>query len=130
MSAYPLTTLATLLVILVFAGFATVVSRARTAYGIHAPAVTGNPDFERRHRVHMNTLEQMPVLLPLLWLTAVWIGDPWAGLAGLVWCVGRVIYARAYYRDAAKRDFGFFIGAVPVGAMLIAVIVAVVVRWA
>ena len=129
MSHYPLTTIATLLVILVFSAFATVVSRARGKYGVHAPAVTGNPDFERRHRVHMNTLEQMPALLPLLWLTAIWVGDPWAGLAGLVWCVGRVIYAQAYYREAARRDLGFTISTIPLVGMLLAVIVAVVLHW-
>jgi hypothetical protein len=35
------------------------VGRARTRYGIKAPAVTGNENFERAYRVQMNTLEQL-----------------------------------------------------------------------
>jgi glutathione S-transferase len=129
MSAYPLTTIATLLALFVYAAFGAVVSRARVTYAVPAPAVTGNPDFERRHRVHMNTLEQLPIFLTLLWLCAAWIGDPWAALAGLVWCIGRAIYARGYYREAARREIGFVIGTVPVLAMLLAVIVALIVHW-
>lgn len=127
MTAYPLTALANILVVLVYGAFGSVVSRARTVYGVAAPAISGNADFERRFRVQMNTLEQMPVLLPAMWLCAVWVGDPWAGLGGLVWCAGRIVYARAYYREASKRDLGFFIGAAPVVAMLIADLVAIVI---
>jgi glutathione S-transferase len=129
MTGFPLTIVATLLILLVYVGFGTVVSRARGRYGVAAPAVTGNADFERRYRVQMNTLEQLPIVLPLLWLTAGTVGDAWAALGGLVWCVGRVIYARAYYAEAARRDLGFTISAVPVVAMLGAVIVALVLRW-
>lgn len=129
MTAYPLTALATILVVLVYGALGAVVSRARTAFGVPAPAITGNPDFERRFRVQMNTLEQLPVLLPLMWLCAVWVGDPWAGLGALVWCIGRVIYARAYYREAHRRDIGFTIGAVPLVAMLVADLAAIVIAW-
>lgn len=129
MTGFPFTALATLLVLVVYAAFGTVVSRARGIYGVAAPAVSGNPDFERRYRVQMNTLEQLPIVLPLLWLTAATVGDLWAALAGLVWSVGRIIYARAYYVAAAKRDIGFTISAVPVLAMFAAVIVAIVLRW-
>ena len=35
------------------------VGQARARYGVAAPAVTGNPIFERYHRVHQNTLENL-----------------------------------------------------------------------
>jgi glutathione S-transferase len=130
MTGYPFTASATLLVLLVYAAFGVVVSRARAAYGVAAPAVTGNAEFERRYRVQMNTLEQMPILLPLLWLCAASVGDKWAALAGLVWAIGRVIYARAYYAQAAKRDVGFTISLVPILAMLLAVVATLAIRWA
>jgi glutathione S-transferase len=130
MIGFPLTALATLLVLITYAGFGVVVSKARGKYGVMAPAVTGNADFERRYRVQMNTLEIMPVLLPLMWLCAASVGDPWAAIAGVVWSIGRVIYARAYYAEAAKRDVGFTISMIPILAMFIAVIVAVVIHWA
>ena len=39
------------------------------------PATTGNVDFERVFRVQMNTLEWMPIFLPLLWLFAFYVRD-------------------------------------------------------
>ena len=128
MTAYPLTALATILALLVYAGVSAVVTRARGKYGVAAPATSGHPEFDRRFRVQMNTLEQIVILLPILWLCAAWIGDAWAGLGGLVWCAGRIVYARGYYREAARREIGFYITAVPVVLMTIAVIGAVVVK--
>ena len=72
---YHFTALVTCLAIL-FYFFTTIrVSRARATFGIKAPAITGNPDFERVFRVQMNTLEWMPMFLPSLWLFAIYIGD-------------------------------------------------------
>ena len=64
------TALVTCLSILCYLYTSILVSRARTAFGIKAPAVSGNPDFERAFRVQMNTLEWMPIFLPSLWLFA------------------------------------------------------------
>jgi len=130
MIGYPFTALATLLVLLVYAALTAVVSRARTVYGVAAPAVSGNLDFERRYRVQMNTLEQMPILLPLLWLSAAAVGDIWAAIGAVVWSIGRVVYARAYYAEAAKRELGYVISAIPILAMFVAVIVTLAIRLA
>jgi len=63
-------------VAILFYFFTTIqVSKARTASGIKAPAISGNPDFERVFRVQMNTLEWMPIFLPSLWLFAIYISD-------------------------------------------------------
>ena len=56
------------------------VSKARQAFGVKVPAITGNPDFERVFRVQMNTLEWMPIFLPSLWLFAIYISDPIAAV--------------------------------------------------
>ena len=129
MTAYPLTTLATVLALIVLTALSAIVSRARGRYAVPAPATTGHPEFERRYRVHANTVEQIVMLIPLLWLTAAWIGDPWAGLAGLVWCLGRVLYARGYFKEAGRREIGYYVTVVPVLAMMVAVVVAVAARW-
>ena len=83
------------------------VGRARGRYGIKAPAVTGHPDFERIFRVQMNTLEQSVLFFPALWLCANYFRADVAGIAGLVWVVGRIWYAIGYYRAAAARGAGF-----------------------
>ena len=87
------------------------VGRSRAATGIKAPAITGNPDFERVFRVQMNTLEWMPIFLPSLWLFAIYISDPIAAVIGLVWIAGRILYMNGYSKAAEKRGPGFGIQA-------------------
>jgi glutathione S-transferase len=99
-------------VAILFYFFTTIqVSKARMAFGIKAPAISGNPDFERVFRVQMNTLEWMPIFLPSLWLFAIYIGDAIAAAVGLVWIAGRILYMTGYSQAAAKRGRGFGIQA-------------------
>jgi glutathione S-transferase len=111
------TALVTCLSILTYFYTGILVSRARVAFGIKAPAVSGNPDFERVFRVQTNTLEWMPIFLPSLWLFAFYINDALAAALGLVWIVGRVLYMTGYSQAAAKRGLGFGIQAL--AAMLL-----------
>jgi len=103
------TVVATFLALLTYLGLSTYVSTARGKYGVKAPAVTGNADFERVLRVQQNTLEQIVLFLPSLWMFGAYVSDLWAGLLGLVWVAGRLLYAYSYYQDAAKRGPGFII---------------------
>jgi glutathione S-transferase len=102
----PWTAAATLLTLLVYFLIVGMVASARAKYGVKAPAVTGNEHFERAYRVQMNTLEQMALFLPALWLYALYVSDVGAAIGGLIWIVGRVIYARAYVADPASRGPG------------------------
>ena len=96
------------------------VGMARGKYGIQAPAVTGHPDFERIYRVQMNTLEQLVFFIPALWLFAVHVGHAQAlGVLGVIWLAGRILYARAYYRDAAKRSAGFIMALLSANILLV-----------
>jgi glutathione S-transferase len=88
------------------------VSKARATFGVKAPAMSGNPDFERVFRVQLNTLEWLPIFLPALWLFAIYISDAIAAAIGVVWIAGRVLYMIGYSRAAAKRGPGFAIQAV------------------
>lgn len=103
--------LTTLVALLLY--FVTIVNvgRARVKYRIEAPAVTGHPDFERVHRVQINTLEQLAAFLPALWLFALYVSPAWASVLGTVWIAGRALYAVGYYRAAEKRGAGFGIAA-------------------
>ena len=87
------------------------VAKARAAFGIKAPAITGHSDFERVFRVQMNTLEWMPIFLPSLWLFAIYISDAIAAVLGLVWIAGRILYMTGYSQAAAKRGRGYGIQA-------------------
>lgn len=104
--------------ILVLAWTVFEVGRARGKYGIKAPAVTGNPDFERVFRVQMNTVEQSVLFFPALWLCATYFRADVAGITGLVWVFGRVWYALGYYRAAAARGAGFMVGTLAFAVLL------------
>ena len=105
------TALVTLLAIAFYFFTSARVAKARAKFGIKAPAITGNPDFERVFRGQMNTLEWMPIFLPSLWLFAFYINDALAAALGLVWIAGRVLYMTGYSQAAAKRGLGFGIQA-------------------
>ena len=72
---YHFTALVTCLSILFYFFTSVRVARARAAFGVKAPAISGDPDFERVFRVQMNTLEWMPIYLPSLWLFAIYTSD-------------------------------------------------------
>lgn len=95
--------LVTLLNVLLLFATALAVGYGRHRYQIRAPAVSGHPQFERAYRVQMNTLENTVVFLPALWLAALHGFALWAGIAGLVWLVGRTWYMVAYLRRPASR---------------------------
>ncbi len=94
------------------------VGRARSKTGIKAPAMTGHPDFERAVRVHMNLIEQSLMFLPSLWLCASYYDPRFAGILGLVWVIGRLLFALGYYQEASKRGMGFMI-AISANALLL-----------
>jgi glutathione S-transferase len=108
---YHYTALVTCLAILVYAYASILVSQARRKFGVRLPAISGNPDFERVFRAHMNTLEWLPMFLPSLWLFAIYIGDIYAAVLGLIWVIGRILYIQGYAQAVAKRGPGFFVQA-------------------
>jgi glutathione S-transferase len=119
----------TVLAVVFYFFLATRVSVARRKFGVKLPATGGHPDFERVFRVHMNTLEWMPIFLPLLWLCAFYFNDGGAALLGLAWIVGRVLYFTGYTQAVERRLPGFFIQAMACVLLLIGAIVGIVMRF-
>ena len=107
MTAYPLTSLITLLIGLLMLATSVNVGRARGRYGIKAPSVTGHEMFERAYRIQMNTLENAALLLPALWVNAEFISDRGAAALGAFWLISRIWYALAYQSSPAKRGPAF-----------------------
>src|SRR5215212_1474058 len=100
-------TIVTILSLIIFMVTAIRVGGARAKHGVAAPATTGHEEFERHFRVQMNTLEQLVIYLPSLWLFAHYWNQLIAAALGLVWIVGRIIYMRAYVADPKTRSLGF-----------------------
>jgi len=106
--------------------FAFQVGTQRVRHGVKAPATTGPAEFERAFRVHQNTVEQLIIFLPSLWIFATyWRADIAAGL-GVVFIVGRQVYRAAYLKDPAGRSAGFGIGATAMMILLIGGLVGAV----
>jgi glutathione S-transferase len=83
------------------------VGRARVKYGVKAPLVNGDPAFERALRVQQNTLEQIVLFLPAMWIFGTVFSPIYAAILGTIWIVGRILYAWGYYQAAEKRGPGF-----------------------
>ena len=109
MQAYLYTAFITLLTVALLFAVTFNVGRARGKYQIKAPAVLGHEMFERAYRIQLNTIENVLMFLPALWLYAIFIGDKGAGDSGMIWLLGRIWYAIAYQNNPAKRGYGFLI---------------------
>ena len=97
----------TALAVLQFVVFGFRVGKARGRYGVKAPAITGNEIFERYFRVQQNTLEQLIVFLPGLYLFSHYFSPLAAAALGVVYLIGREVYAATYVKDPAKREMGY-----------------------
>jgi hypothetical protein len=102
------------LALIQFFWFGLQVGRARVRFGVPAPATSGNPDFERVFRVQMNTLEQLVMFLPGIWIFAHYVSPYWAAGLGVVYLIGRAVYAAGYSKAANQRGLGFGLSALPV----------------
>jgi glutathione S-transferase len=102
------------------------VSQMRVKHGIQAPATIGHPDFERAFRAHANTIENLILYIPLLWMAAFFYGGQIPFWVGLIWIVGRVLYVIGYSQgDTAKRRPGAMLSY----ASLAGLTVLVVLGW-
>ncbi len=104
------------------------VGRARVKAGIKAPQMSGDPAFERAVRVHQNTLEQMMVFFPSLWIFSTVVNPIAAAVLGMVWIIGRILYAWGYYQAAEKRGPGFGLSFLATIVLLLGSLIGVVIR--
>ena len=116
--SHALVAIVTLVSLLVYVWMIMRVPGARRRTGIDAPAMTGHPELERHLRIQANTVEWLIIYLPSLWLYAVYWNDLVAAALGVIWIIGRIIYALGYAADPKKRELGFMIQALATGVLL------------
>ena len=107
------------------------VGNLRGRHGIRAPACSGHPEFDRAYRVQLNTLEQMGMALPLLWVATLFpIGPAWLPASiGLVWVAARILYLRAYMADPEKRLIGAALTGLCSLVLLLLALAGVAIVW-
>ena len=93
------------------------VAQMRRKHAVHAPATTGAPEFERAYRVQMNTLENIVIFVPLLWLAGTFFNRWVAVIAGIAWIVGRVLYMQGYMDSPEKRETGALVAGAALGVL-------------
>lgn len=126
-----LTILVVCLALLQYIYFSFLVGGARAKYGIRAPAMAGHPVFERQLRVQQNTLEQLVIFIPVQFTFPYlaenlgWPGYEIAAALGVVWLIGRGLYARNYVREPLSRSVGFLLTFAPSITLLIGSVVCV-----
>jgi glutathione S-transferase len=109
----------TALAVLQFLVFGFKVAKARGRYGVKAPAITGNVTFERYFRVQQNTLEQLIAFLPGLYVFSHYLSPRVAAGLGLIYLIGREIYALTYVKDPAKREIGYALTLLPIAILIL-----------
>jgi glutathione S-transferase len=103
-----------LLALLECYAFGILVGRARGRYNVPAPAIAGHPIFERYMRVHQNTLEQLVVFVPAVWIFGHYLSPRLAAGLGLVFLIGRLVYFRGYVEEPEKRAPGALLSALAI----------------
>ncbi|HLT63147.1 MAG TPA: MAPEG family protein [Pseudohongiella sp.] len=116
------------LALLQYTYFGGLVGRARVKYNVQAPAVTGDPVFERYYRVQMNTLESLVTFLPSIFIFASYVSSDIAALLGVVFIIGRQLYMRAYVNNPASRGLGFGLTILPSMILAIGGLIGAVLR--
>jgi len=96
-------TIVVMLALLQYLYFAVAVGRARTRHGVPAPATQGDEVFERFHRAHQNTLEQLVVFIPSIFAAAYYANVGLAVCMGVVFLVSRIFYFRMYITEPSSR---------------------------
>lgn len=114
-----LVALVTLLIIIQCMFFMAQTGKARIKYDVKAPAVTGNEIFERTNRVHQNTIEQLILQLPAMWICGTYLNGTFAAAMGAAFIIGRFLYSASYVKDPSSRGPGMMVGGLSIIATLL-----------
>lgn len=119
----------TVVALIQFLMFAYKVSLARVKHGVAAPATAGHPEFERTFRIHQNTLEQLVLFIPALWMFGMYVHPLTGAAVGLLFPIGREVYRRSYLADPSTRAAGSVIGGAAIVILLIGAAIGAFLSW-
>ena len=111
--------------LLVYFSTAAIVGRLRVKYQVFPPATSGPDAFQRGFRVQQNTMENLNLFLPAMWLYAWSVSPEWASGLGLIWVLGRIAYIVGYLKEAKNRMPGFITSMAALAILLIGSLIGV-----
>ncbi len=106
--------------------FGVAVGRARIRHGIDAPAVSGDENFERFHRAHQNTLEQLVAFIPAIYAAGYYANELFAVALGVISLIARAHYFRSYIADPPRRGRGMVVSIAVCVALIAAALLGAV----
>ncbi len=118
----------TVLALIQFVFFGFRVGQMRAKHGVKAPDMIGDPEFMRMFRIHQNTMEQLVVFVPALWIFAHYWDPKWGAAIGLVYIASRFVYYLGYLKDPKDRGRGFGIGFVTNAVLMIGSLVGAIMK--
>ena len=118
----------TVLALMQFIFFGMRVGQMRGKHGVKAPDMSGDPEFMRMFRIHQNTMEQLIVFVPALWIFAHYWDPKWGAAIGLIYIASRFVYYLGYLKDPKDRGRGFGIGFAAITVLLIGSIAGAVMK--
>jgi glutathione S-transferase len=118
----------TVLALMQFVYFGIRVGQMRGKHGVKAPDMTGDPEFMRMFRIHQNTMEQLVVFIPALWIFAHYWEPKWGAAIGLIYIASRFVYYLGYLKDPKDRGRGFGIGFVTIAVLMVGGIAGAVMK--
>ena len=118
----------TVLALMQFVYFGIRVGQMRGIHEVKAPDMTGNPEFMRMFRIHQNTMEQLVVFVPALWIFAHYWDPKWGAAIGVIYIASRFVYYLGYLKDPKDRGRGFGIGFVAITVLLVGAIAGAVMK--
>lgn len=114
-----------LLALVQFVYFSVRVGANREKYGIKAPKTTGDETWERIHRVHQNTMEQLVVFIPAMLAFSFYVSARWALVPGIVFLVGRQLYSYEYVSKPPSRVPGMALTLIANAVLLVGAFVGI-----
>lgn len=118
----------TILALMQFVYFGIRVGQMRGKHEVKAPEMVGDPEFMRMFRIHQNTMEQLVVFVPALWIFAHYWEPKWGAAIGVIYIASRFVYYLGYLKDPKDRGRGFGIGFVAITVLLIGAIAGAVMK--
>ena len=122
-------TLVVILALLEYMVFMMLTGKARADHKVTAPATTGNEIYERYFRVQQNTIEQLVIFIPSVYMFGAYVNDIAAAIIGAFFIIGRAIYARSYVSDPKKRGPGFGLTMLSNVVLLLGALVGLVIKF-
>mgnify|MGYP000125201855 CR=1 FL=1 len=117
------------LALLQFIFMAGKVGSARTEFDVPAPKTSGPDLWERRFRVHQNTMEMLVIFIPASLIFSVYINDIAAAIVGVLFILSRQWYVKLYMADPESRGKGFVVGILINGGLVLGGLVGLLMAY-